>query len=367
MPQNIPPEDLLPGVPRVESPLFDLFADRVFDDPTLRQLADSLHHQGFAVIDMPENDFDDLVDEIKRDLSRLYDWDGWRSGARKALRVQSAWRYHHGVRRLAANPVLMDWLSRLYGRRAFPFQTINFPVGTQQIAHSDEAHFCSIPERFLCGVWLALEDMDEENGALYYYPGSHRWGHLRNDHIGANQHYLRSPQDRHRRLAEVWERIAAAHGAERQVFRARKGQALIWAAGLLHGGLPVKDPGRTRWSQVTHYFFDDCGYTVPILNDVLQQSAHLLDVDDASTGEPVRNLLDPNRTPPLRKAVQLTDDSLTRIDVILARSVGPEVVPGLPPSFNAKTYLLKNADLLDLGVDPYLHFSQHGRRARREW
>ena len=30
------------------------------------------------------------------------------------------------------------------------------------------------PPGFMCGVWVALEDMDMDNGPLVYYPGSHR-------------------------------------------------------------------------------------------------------------------------------------------------------------------------------------------------
>jgi hypothetical protein len=46
-------------------------------------------------------------------------------------------------------------------------------------------------------------------------------------------------------------------------FFACKGQALIWAANLLHGGSVQHDPARTRWSQVTHYYFRDCIYYTP--------------------------------------------------------------------------------------------------------
>ena len=44
----------------------------------------------------------------------------------------------------------------------------------------------------------------------------------------------------------------------------KKGQCLVWSANLLHGGSPHRDKGRTRHSQVTHYYFDDCQYYSPL-------------------------------------------------------------------------------------------------------
>jgi hypothetical protein len=32
---------------------------------------------------------------------------------------------------------------------------------------------------------------------------------------------------------------------------------------------PVADPHRTRWSQVTHYYFENSTYITPMLSDVL--------------------------------------------------------------------------------------------------
>ena len=48
--------------------------------------------------------------------------------------------------------------------------------------------------------------------------------------------------------------------------------ALIWAANLLHGGAPILDPSATRWSQVTHYFFDNCAWYRPMASHVLPGS-----------------------------------------------------------------------------------------------
>ena len=76
------------------------------------------------------------------------------------------WLYDQDIRRIAVNPRIIEILSNLYGRSAFPFQTLTFPIGTQQKPHSDSVHFSSQPERFMCAVWVALEDMDSENGTL---------------------------------------------------------------------------------------------------------------------------------------------------------------------------------------------------------
>jgi hypothetical protein len=61
--------------------------------------------------------------------------------------------------------------------------------------------------------------------------------------------------------------MVEAKGASIKTFEARKGQALIWCANLLHGGSPQIDPAMSRWSQVTHYFFDDCVYYTPAFSD----------------------------------------------------------------------------------------------------
>ncbi len=40
----------------------------------------------------------------------------------------------------------------------------------------------------------------------------------------------------------------------------KQGQALIWYANLLHGGAAQTDLSRSRHSQVTHYYFENCTY-----------------------------------------------------------------------------------------------------------
>jgi hypothetical protein len=254
--------DLLPGVPLVESPFFD--SDVAALPPEYQDVARQLHARGYAVLDFPDTDFDRKAQAIKSRLAHKFGWEN-PAACPMSARVQDAWTFDEDVRDIAGNRAVVDLLSALYGRPAFPFQTLNFPVGTQQPVHSDHVHFSSIPERFMCGVWVALEDVDDDNGPLFYYPGSHRWPCFGNEQLGV------SPDGEAPivKYIDLYEAMPRHLGVARETFRARKGQALIWTSNLLHGGSAHNDPARSRWSQVTHYYFEGCRYTTPLQSDVM--------------------------------------------------------------------------------------------------
>lgn len=255
----------LPGVPLIESPFLDEAMELEKWDDETKRIGRELSTRGYAVVDFPEPELDSIIEQIKASLHHQYDWKSWRAHG-GGLRVQDAWRDNANVRRLATNSKIVALLSRLYGRRAWPFQTLNFPVGTQQHFHTDSIHFSSSPERFMCGVWIALEDIHPDAGPLVYFPGSHRWPIYTNEHIGECVSERHAPPDQ--TLYEpLWQALVRAHRAAPERFLAKKGQALIWAANLLHGGDAHPDRSRTRWSQVTHYFFDDCAYYTPMYSD----------------------------------------------------------------------------------------------------
>jgi len=261
--------NLLPGVPLIESPLFRSSLPMQGWNAEEERIAISLNERGYAVLTFPDEQIDARIERIKHHLGPRYgiDFENPQSDKTAAeRRIQDAWRIDEDVRLIAANEAILDLLGKLYGRRAFPFQTLNFPVGTQQDGHSDSVHFSSLPERFMCGVWLAMEDVEADAGPLFYYPGSHRWPIMTNSLIGRRGHgaALNSAQDPY---GPAWRALCEAHGAQEETFLARKGQALIWCANLLHGGSRQTDLRLTRWSQVTHYYFDDCIYYTPAFSD----------------------------------------------------------------------------------------------------
>lgn len=280
----------LPGVPSVESPFFeDLFPAASTDPETLR-IAQSLHRDGFAVLDFPDPDILARADRIVAALTPVL-----APGAppRKGVprtgdrRIQDAFSFDEDVKAIAANPAMIALLTTLYGRPAFPFQTLNFATGSQQPHHSDCVHFSSLPERFMCGVWVALEDVGPDQGPLVYYPGSHRWPIYGNDQIGvcANAPGGGSQMAFH----HLWDAMIAKEGLAPVRFHARKGQALIWAANLLHGGDLQRDPSRTRWSQVTHYYFENCAYYTPMHSDPFFGKIAFRKIRNAATGQRVPN------------------------------------------------------------------------------
>jgi len=204
-----------------------------------------------------------------------------------APRVMNAWRRCPSVREIALAPRVQTILEELFGRRPMPFQTLNFPVGTEQPIHSDTIHFNSKPSGLMCGVWIALEDADADNGPLRYYPGSHRLPELTMADAESRGFFVRDLRDRFVvALLEAgvplgkrpwfvdgdaylhYERMIAADIERRRLIPThatiKKGQAVIWAANLLHGGSPRLDRSRTRHSQVTHYFFEGATTYTPL-------------------------------------------------------------------------------------------------------
>ena len=154
------------------------------------------------------------------------------TGADARIRLTDAWKQPGAasVKSLALHPELLDLLQVCYGRRPFVFQTLNFPVGSNQAVHSDATHFHSEPQGFMCGVWIALEDVMPEAGPLVYYPGSHRLPYVSAGDLGLSPEQVQAEEHKQRFFEPYWHQQIQARGFERQLLLARKGDVLIWHA-----------------------------------------------------------------------------------------------------------------------------------------
>jgi hypothetical protein len=265
--------------------------------------ARELQEQGYAVIDLGA-EARVLCDAAVRDTDPYF--------ASGAGRVQDAWRRSRAVRDLAVLPRLVDRLNQVYGRRAFAFQTLNFQRGSQQNVHADTIHFHSAPAGFMCGVWIALEDLEPGCGPLTYYPGSHRLPVLTMRGAGVNRPDPNHDDYVRNYIPELVRRLQDGGFSPCEALL-KKGQALVWTANLAHGGAPILRPEATRRTLVVHFFFEDCLYHTPMYSDVEGERLRLRLVPDVATGRLVWPSQDGRRAAlPAKTVVNALLDALTR-------------------------------------------------------
>jgi hypothetical protein len=252
------------GVPWVDSPFFPAMLERAELDAETKTLVRTFAENGYVIFDpkIPSSWLDAARDEVRDKfvLQNVHYYSDER-------RVQDAWLFGEHVKKIASAPRVLEVLEILYRRKAFPFQTLNFRIGSEQKTHSDKAFFDSIPHGFMCGVWVALENVDESNGPLHYYPGSQRIPTYNLHDLGLVASDTENPLHNLWRYEEFVQALMPSTGLARQELRIEKGQALIWAANLYHGGCPILDTARTRFTQVTHYYFEGCLYYTPLASD----------------------------------------------------------------------------------------------------
>ena len=270
------------NLPWVESPFFHRELAKSDLSPELAEQMRRYAEDGFLIFD-PEI-AESVLDAARAELEPLYGND---------LRKQDAWQTVPAVRQIATAPKIMDMLRLLYRREPIPFQTLNFPVGTQQRTHSDSIHFNSIPQRFMCGVWVALEDVHASNGPLHYYPGSHKLPFYDLIDMGLKGSEAQTVEEIYGKTYKTYEdrleEIIQAQGLKKATLNMAKGKAIIWSANLLHGGEKILSPGSTRHSQVTHYFFENCVYYTPLRSDATIDKLYIRKITNIATGQPIDN------------------------------------------------------------------------------
>ena len=210
---------------------------------------------------------------------------------RQQITSLDSWKYTpvKSILNLSNHPIILNILSQLYGYTPFPFQTLNFKDSPAIGLHADTIHFDSTPYGYMCGVWVALENTTEDNGPLEYFPSSHHLTptyfqrieqfnytqHLTNTealpyHHQTHGNYLQF----NAKPAKFAQNISAytqyltdkIHKLkiQHQTLLCEKGTIFIWDANLLHRSRQPR-PHLTRYSQVTHYYFDvpNSQYLVP--------------------------------------------------------------------------------------------------------
>ena len=246
--------------------------------------ASLLNKEGFCKLNINDPDWfvdiDNVKDTLKNQISQNYNLKNDLGNCRfqdagLKLGIKS-------VNKIASHPFIINFLRIIYGREPFPFQTLNFIKGSQQHFHSDAIHFHSLPYGFMCGVWVALEDVHPDSGPLMYFPKSHKLPYISAKSLGLTNKEVFSEINPQILFEDYWKKKVKFHDFQKNIFLAKKGDVFIWHANLLHGGTKVINENLTRWSQVTHYFFKDCFYTTPMFqtSDMGKEGPHIRKVNN---------------------------------------------------------------------------------------
>jgi ectoine hydroxylase-related dioxygenase (phytanoyl-CoA dioxygenase family) len=271
------------NIPPIESPFFEEWVAAKKNVPqNWVTWARDLHEKGYAVIEKAIDT--DLIDKLVDSIKHKYPD---KAGV-EPTRYLDMWTENEHVKTVALQKDILDFLKFLYEREPIPFQTLNFKYGTQQCLHSDLIHFSTLPRRYMCGIWVAFEDLDANNGPLLYCEGSHKLPDFNYHQLGipfTGQNY-----DYYNMYEEFVKELVKAKKLEPKELHIKKGDVMIWSAALLHGGKAILGEGRTRWSQVTHVYFDDCCYYTPMWSEESSGKLYVRhSMTNIATGQIVKN------------------------------------------------------------------------------
>jgi ectoine hydroxylase-related dioxygenase (phytanoyl-CoA dioxygenase family) len=258
-------------IPWIESPFFYKVLEQ--SDYTLeeKEILIKYHEDGYLVIDLEldESFINTLMDGIFNELHKLKTQDD-RYHYSDSPRVFEAWKTIPNVLSLARHPKLLSTLKLLYNRNPIPFQTINFLKGSNQPLHQDSIHFYTQPERWMVGTWTALQDMSVDCGPLEIVPGSHKWNHYNFQNLNLPVVEFGNQFNNYAEYESFLVHMLESSDLVKKQWLGKKGQTLIWASNLLHGGAEILNSESTRYAQATHFYFEGCNhYYSPMFSDVV--------------------------------------------------------------------------------------------------
>jgi ectoine hydroxylase-related dioxygenase (phytanoyl-CoA dioxygenase family) len=158
-------------------------------------------------------------------------------------------RYFNDINLIANNEHILKISEQFFGEKAKPIQTLNFKFGSQQPIHQDTVHFSTFPRDLMLAAWVALEDIDIDQGPITYIKNSHLLPTF------STYEFPHGPFDldqRYKQYESELTNVALKLNLKQETFTAEVGDVFLWHPRLWHGGLS-RTSSKTRLSQVTHY------------------------------------------------------------------------------------------------------------------
>lgn len=147
------------------------------------------------------------------------------------------------------------------------YTSLFFEQGSTQGIHRDIPVFWTLPGCHYFGTWVALEATDAQNGPLIVMAKGHKIPTI--DRAAIGREFFKNPNDIPANNEEMWNRYqeevrkrSADMGLKEEQVHVNKGDTIVWHPLLPHGGAPIIDWKRTRYSLVVH----TTPYGVPVFH-----------------------------------------------------------------------------------------------------
>lgn len=214
----------------------------------------------------------ELIDDINKEIDAAIasGYQGFQDGS--SQRLTHLHNIHPNIRKLFLDRRYLDIIDKIFQTSSSPCQSLTYINGSQQDAHQDTIHLTSFPAGYMCGVWIALEDIQPDSGELEVYPKSHRLPRIYMDTVKCNK-VIDDWSEFATKIVLPWRDGINSGCFNKITYRPTKGTVLIWHENLMHAGSVRRNIDLTRRSIVFHCFADgvivyydstgEVGYVVP--------------------------------------------------------------------------------------------------------
>ena len=145
-----------------------ILLDRIIDDDTVDVLRGAFEH-----IFNGEFETGTLPDEVN--------WQLGKSDLELTRQICNAWKADRKIARVILSAEIGEMVAELMnwpGTRVMQDNAIWKPAGAKSIGyHQDNAYLSWFEPAEICTVWIALDDIEADNGTMELVRGSHRWQH----------------------------------------------------------------------------------------------------------------------------------------------------------------------------------------------
>ncbi len=193
----------------------------------------------------------DLISSVNKEIDEAIEqkYQDFTKGS--SQRIEHLHFHYPNINKLFMDLRYRRMIDLIFGVKARPCQTLTFVNGSQQPAHQDLIYLTPFPAGYMCGTWIALQDVVENSGELIVYPKSHRDKRIYMRDTGCKK-ITGNSDELNSIIYPMWAEVAKKY--KPYIYRPKKGDVLIWHENLLHGGSKRINESLERRSMVIHSF-----------------------------------------------------------------------------------------------------------------